>query len=63
MNEIFIKDKNCLERELRINTYEVIPMNKKLGLLEWAPNTVPLKHLIATEYQRKTGEDFADMQA
>ena len=43
MNEIFIQDKTCLQRELKINTYEVIPMTTKLGLLEWVPNTVPLK--------------------
>jgi len=55
MNTIFIKDKNCLERELRINTFEVIPVSKKLGMVEWVNHTVPLKQLIEKELESKTG--------
>jgi len=49
MNTIFIKDKSCLERELRINTFEVIPISKRLGMVEWVNNTVPLRELIEKE--------------
>ena len=49
MNTIFIKDKSCLERELRINTFEVIPVSKRLGMVEWVNNTVPLRELIEKE--------------
>ena len=55
MNTIFIKDKNCLERELRINTFEVIPVSKRLGMVEWVNHAVPLKELIDKELMNKTG--------
>ena len=30
-------------------TYTVIPMTSKVGLLEWVPNTTPLRSIIQTE--------------
>ncbi len=35
MNSIFDMDPECLQRELSIATFEIIPMTKTLGLLEW----------------------------
>ena len=35
-------------------------MTKRLGLLEWVPNTVPLKSLIDKELKLKTGKGFSE---
>ncbi|XP_065180580.1 DNA-dependent protein kinase catalytic subunit-like [Sycon ciliatum] len=43
MNEIMACDPACSLRNLRLRTYEVIPMKPRVGMIEWMQNTVPLK--------------------
>ena len=35
MNSLFVKDPVAAKNELKVNTFQVIPMNKRLGLVEW----------------------------
>jgi len=51
MNEIFTSDPECLKRDLQIHTFQVIPMTKMLGVLEWIDGTVPIKELLGNELQ------------
>jgi len=51
MNEIFTSDAECLKRDLQIHTFQVIPMTKMLGVLEWIDGTVPIKELLGNELQ------------
>ena len=55
MNDIFSEDANCLQRELRINTFQVIPMTKSLGVLEWVDNTMPIKSVLQKEFEAMHG--------
>jgi len=49
MNDIFKNDPTCYSKELSLATYLVIPMTKKLGILEWVPNTKPLREIMEEE--------------
>ncbi|XP_025836118.1 DNA-dependent protein kinase catalytic subunit-like [Agrilus planipennis] len=42
MNNVLISDTNCNQRQLRIQTYEVIPLTDSLGLIQWVKHTVGL---------------------
>lgn len=49
MNSIFARDGECAKREFKIGTFNVIPVKKHLGVMEWVKNTVPLKAVIEKE--------------
>lgn len=52
MNTIFTDDPTCMNRQLYIKTFNVIPMTNRLGVLEWVDNTEPMKNIINREYMR-----------
>ncbi|KAJ1412143.1 kinase-like domain-containing protein [Ochromonadaceae sp. CCMP2298] len=41
---------------LRARTYSVVPMTPSLGVLEWVPNTTPLKNVLSQELGRHERE-------
>ena len=45
-NTILCKNTQCLEKNLVLRTYDVIPLNRSTGMLEWIPNTIPIKALV-----------------
>nr|KAG5713589.1 hypothetical protein BaRGS_024637 [Batillaria attramentaria] len=46
MNRVLEKDPACRARNLQLKTYQVIPMNPRVGLIEWMNNTCPLKEFL-----------------
>lgn len=52
MNKIFSQDPDCARLQLSLKTFQVVPMNKRLGILEWVSNTEPLRGLINRELNR-----------
>ena len=46
MNEILQKDSNCAKKKIKLNTFDVVPMTQKLGMIEWINNTQPLSKII-----------------
>ena len=52
MNKIFREDPACLNREIYLKTFNVVPITNRLGSLEWVDNTEPLKALIQREHMR-----------
>ncbi|GAB6025762.1 hypothetical protein CHUAL_011747 [Chamberlinius hualienensis] len=46
MNGIYSRDSACRSRQLRLITYQVVPLTVRLGWLEWAPNTTALKSFL-----------------
>lgn len=34
-----------------IRTYAVVTLNEECGLIEWVPNTIGLRHILAKHYQ------------
>lgn len=57
MNQIFTQDPACSTRQIHIRTYHVLPMTPKLGILEWIPDTLPLKQIIEQELKDKTTQE------
>ncbi len=53
MNDLYNNDPNCNQSNsahISVQTYKVIPMSTKLGIIEWLDNTRPLKELIEECY-------------
>ncbi|XP_075994169.1 DNA-dependent protein kinase catalytic subunit isoform X2 [Genypterus blacodes] len=46
MNILLGHDTVCTRRGLQLRTYEVIPINTRLGLIEWMENTCTLKEFL-----------------
>ncbi|XP_077979786.1 DNA-dependent protein kinase catalytic subunit-like [Glandiceps talaboti] len=56
MNDIMAQDPACSQRNLKLVTYQVIPMTPRIGLIEWVDNCVPVKSFIEsalTEEEKK----------
>ena len=39
--------------ELGIRTYSVVPLNEECGLIEWVRNTIPIRNIFKTLYDRR----------
>uniref|UniRef100_A0A3B4GTT0 DNA-dependent protein kinase catalytic subunit n=1 Tax=Pundamilia nyererei TaxID=303518 RepID=A0A3B4GTT0_9CICH len=46
MNILLSQDTSCLHRGLQLRTYQVIPINTRIGLIEWMENTCTLKEFV-----------------
>ncbi|KAI9920681.1 hypothetical protein PsorP6_002231 [Peronosclerospora sorghi] len=51
MNQIFDADPLCRDRRLSLTTYDVIPMTREIGIVEWVSGTTTLKGVIETQLQ------------
>ncbi|GAA6219422.1 DNA-dependent protein kinase catalytic subunit [Lates japonicus] len=59
MNILLSHDTACAHRGLQLRTYQVIPISKRIGLIEWMENTCTLKeflHSTMTEEEQKTAQ-------
>ncbi|KAK7113366.1 hypothetical protein V1264_012665 [Littorina saxatilis] len=54
MNRVMESDASCRARNLKLKTYQVIPMNPRVGFIEWMNNTLPLKEFL---YDAMTDEE------
>ena len=52
MNRMLTSNPQCASRGLCMRTYEVMPLNDRLGLIEWMDRTAPLKTVIAQQTTR-----------
>ena len=52
MNKIFKEDPACLNRDLNLKTFNVVPITNRLGSFEWVDSTEPLKAIINREHIR-----------
>ena len=51
MNTILNKHSPCAKNKISLKTFDVIPMTKKLGIIEWINNTTPLNNIISFSMQ------------
>ena len=49
MNRILLSSPDCAKSFLSLKTFEIVPITKRLGLIEWVSNTEPLRIIIETE--------------
>ena len=52
INNILVNNTQCIERNLIMTTYDVISLNRSTGIIEWIPNTIPIKSLIEDSMKR-----------
>ncbi|XP_023688567.2 DNA-dependent protein kinase catalytic subunit isoform X1 [Paramormyrops kingsleyae] len=48
MNIILSQDAACSQRNMKLSTYQVVPMTTRIGLIEWMENTCTLKEFLYT---------------
>jgi DNA-dependent protein kinase catalytic subunit len=56
MNDLLRLDSHCYKRNLSIRTYQVVPMTKKLAIIEWINNTRTFKDLIHHALEQESEE-------
>jgi phosphatidylinositol kinase/protein kinase (PI-3 family) len=39
---MFDADPYCIKYDIRIKTYEVVPLSSSAGIIKWVDNTIPL---------------------
>eukprot|EP01125_Pyxidicula_operculata_P008002 TRINITY_DN2699_c0_g1_i1.p1 TRINITY_DN2699_c0_g1~~TRINITY_DN2699_c0_g1_i1.p1 ORF type:complete len:2900 (-),score=828.74 TRINITY_DN2699_c0_g1_i1:54-8009(-) len=61
MNQILKNDNQSSKRKLHINTYKVVPMTNRVGIIQWIENTKPLKSIIEQEIAKQLGEKEVDI--
>jgi phosphatidylinositol kinase/protein kinase (PI-3 family) len=58
MRELLRQDPKCVARDLTIRTYQVVPVSPTLGMIEWLPNTNPIKSVISAQAKRVRANDI-----
>ncbi|XP_054564392.1 DNA-dependent protein kinase catalytic subunit isoform X1 [Eptesicus fuscus] len=53
MNVILSRNAACSQRNMQLQTYHVIPMTSRLGLIEWIENTFTLKELLLSNMSQE----------
>ncbi|KAI0638446.1 hypothetical protein C8Q77DRAFT_1046895 [Trametes polyzona] len=53
LNKLLQSDTESRRRQLHIRTYAVISLNNKHGLIQWVPNTVPIRPILMRLYERQ----------
>nr|XP_046226723.1 DNA-dependent protein kinase catalytic subunit isoform X2 [Scatophagus argus] len=64
MNILLSHDAACAHRGLLLRTYQVIPINTRIGLIEWMENTCTLKDFLCgtmTEEEQQRAAGFAEV--
>ncbi|XP_029675337.1 DNA-dependent protein kinase catalytic subunit-like isoform X2 [Formica exsecta] len=56
MNRTLSNDASCRERRLAIDTYEVIPLSKSFGLIQWIEDTKSLEDLVRFTLSKKESD-------
>uniref|UniRef100_A0A665X102 DNA-dependent protein kinase catalytic subunit n=1 Tax=Echeneis naucrates TaxID=173247 RepID=A0A665X102_ECHNA len=54
MNILLSHDTACTHRGLQLRTYQVIPITKRIGLIEWMENTCTLKDFLFMNKEKQT---------
>ncbi|CAK8685319.1 unnamed protein product [Clavelina lepadiformis] len=52
INDILKAHADCWKRGLTIKTYQVVPVNSKVGLIEWVPNVIPYWDFLLEQSRR-----------
>ncbi|CAF0815340.1 unnamed protein product [Brachionus calyciflorus] len=60
INTLLKSDSKCYQRNLSLKTYQVIPMTTKLALIEWLPETKPLKTIFDNDHVKEAQNKYID---
>ncbi|KAG8989610.1 Serine/threonine-protein kinase tel1 [Tulasnella sp. JGI-2019a] len=63
VNTLLTKDQQTRKRELRVNTYKVLPLAPQAGIIEFVPFTMPLKLWLDHGHTTYRPTDLSDQKA
>ncbi|KAI9068446.1 hypothetical protein FKP32DRAFT_1561636 [Trametes sanguinea] len=52
LNKLLKSDSDSRRRQLHIRTYGVVSLNEEAGLIQWVPNTAPIRPILLKLYDR-----------
>ncbi|XP_029384585.1 DNA-dependent protein kinase catalytic subunit isoform X2 [Echeneis naucrates] len=61
MNILLSHDTACTHRGLQLRTYQVIPITKRIGLIEWMENTCTLKDFLFMNKEKQSAQRPAEI--
>jgi hypothetical protein len=53
MNGLLASDARCAKRQLGVATYDVAPLSRRVGLIEWVPDTETFKSIIQKQHAQR----------
>ncbi|KAF7789400.1 hypothetical protein EIP86_000344 [Pleurotus ostreatoroseus] len=53
LNKLLKSDSEARRRRLHIRTYGVVPLNEESGLIEWVPDSIPMRTIILEGYEAR----------
>ncbi|KAJ3079185.1 hypothetical protein HDU99_000123 [Rhizoclosmatium hyalinum] len=63
MNVLLQKNFETRQRGLLIETYNVVPLGQKAGVIEWVDNTTPTGEYLSTAHERHNKTDMTSLDA
>ncbi|KAG8881998.1 Serine/threonine-protein kinase tel1 [Tulasnella sp. 332] len=63
VNTLLAKDRQTKNRDLRVNTYKVLPLAPQAGIIEFVPLTMPLKYWLDHGHTTFRPNDLSDQKA
>ncbi|KAI0832693.1 hypothetical protein BC628DRAFT_1309839 [Trametes gibbosa] len=54
LNKLLKSDTESRRRQLHIRTYGVVSLNEEAGLIQWVPNTAPIRYILIRLYERQS---------
>jgi DNA-dependent protein kinase catalytic subunit len=61
INQMLSADIKCSQRRLKLETYAVLPVSKRTGILEWVKDTRPMSEHIKKELLSVAGKEYHQM--
>ncbi|KAJ3556801.1 hypothetical protein NM688_g1817 [Phlebia brevispora] len=63
INKFLKSDSDSRRRRLHIRTYGVLPLNETSGLIQWVPNSIPLRAVLLDIYKARKVPSFGNEAA
>ncbi|KAH9855081.1 hypothetical protein C2E23DRAFT_725567 [Lenzites betulinus] len=61
LNKLLKSDTESRRRQLHIRTYGVVSLNEEAGLIQWVPNTAPIRPILIRLYERQSIQSWTNV--
>ncbi|KAJ3345995.1 hypothetical protein HDU83_003529 [Entophlyctis luteolus] len=63
MNVLLKKNVECRQRDLKVETYRIVPLSQRAGVIEWLDNTVPIGEYLNIAHAKYNKGDILPVDA
>ncbi|KAJ3199351.1 hypothetical protein HDU82_000525 [Entophlyctis luteolus] len=63
MNVLLKKNVECRQRDLKVETYRIVPLSQRAGVIEWLNNTVPIGEYLNIAHAKYNKGDILPVDA